>query len=145
MSVTLKTEIHWVGIKGQVLAWSNFLRSFDSSLTAYKATHPTILFSVGTCLLSRYLETIGGTHTDTYTFLRYYQDCIENDVFSTSYIVAYVGRAVAQAVSRWLPTAAARARIRAACGFFYSGLWGYRHCGHSWPIVPASGDNEDGM
>jgi ribosomal protein S14 len=26
------------------------------------------------------------------------------------------GRAVAQAVSRWLPTAAARVRIRAACG-----------------------------
>jgi hypothetical protein len=22
-------------------------------------------------------------------------------------------------------------------------LWGYWHCGHSWPIVPASGDNED--
>jgi hypothetical protein len=26
------------------------------------------------------------------------------------------GRAVAQAVIRWLPTAAARARVRAACG-----------------------------
>jgi hypothetical protein len=26
------------------------------------------------------------------------------------------GRAVAQAVSRWLPTAAARVRVRAACG-----------------------------
>jgi hypothetical protein len=24
-----------------------------------------------------------------------------------------------------------------------SGLWGYWHCGHSWPIVPASGDSED--
>jgi hypothetical protein len=23
------------------------------------------------------------------------------------------------------------------------GLWDYRHCGQSWPIVPASGDNED--
>jgi hypothetical protein len=22
-------------------------------------------------------------------------------------------------------------------------LWGYWHCGHSWPIVPASGDNDD--
>jgi hypothetical protein len=22
-------------------------------------------------------------------------------------------------------------------------LWGYRHCGHSCPIVPASGDSED--
>jgi hypothetical protein len=22
-------------------------------------------------------------------------------------------------------------------------LWGYLHCGHSWPIVPASGDSED--
>jgi hypothetical protein len=30
-----------------------------------------------------------------------------------------IGRAVAQAVSRWLPTAAARVRVRAACG----GLW----------------------
>jgi hypothetical protein len=27
--------------------------------------------------------------------------------------------------------------------FFLFGLWGYWHCGHSWPIVPASGDNED--
>jgi hypothetical protein len=24
-----------------------------------------------------------------------------------------------------------------------SDLWGYWHCGHSWPIVPASGDSED--
>jgi hypothetical protein len=23
------------------------------------------------------------------------------------------------------------------------GLWGYWHCGHSWPIVPASGDSEN--
>jgi hypothetical protein len=23
------------------------------------------------------------------------------------------------------------------------GLWGYWQCGHSWPIVPASGDSED--
>jgi hypothetical protein len=23
------------------------------------------------------------------------------------------------------------------------GLWGYWHCGHSWPIVPASGDSVD--
>jgi hypothetical protein len=23
------------------------------------------------------------------------------------------------------------------------GLLGYWHCGHSWPIVPASGDSED--
>jgi hypothetical protein len=27
--------------------------------------------------------------------------------------------------------------------FLLFGLWDYRHCGHSWPIVPASGDNED--
>jgi hypothetical protein len=27
--------------------------------------------------------------------------------------------------------------------FFLFGLWDYRHCGHFWPIVPASGDNED--
>jgi hypothetical protein len=27
--------------------------------------------------------------------------------------------------------------------YFYFGLRGYGHCGHSWPIVPASGDNED--
>jgi hypothetical protein len=27
--------------------------------------------------------------------------------------------------------------------FFFTGLWGYWHCGHCWPIVPASGDNED--
>jgi hypothetical protein len=27
--------------------------------------------------------------------------------------------------------------------FFNSGLWGYCHCGHSWPILSASGDSED--
>jgi hypothetical protein len=27
--------------------------------------------------------------------------------------------------------------------FLNSGLSGYWHCGHSWPIVPASGDSED--
>jgi hypothetical protein len=26
---------------------------------------------------------------------------------------------------------------------FLFGLWGCWHCGHSWPIVPASGDSED--
>jgi hypothetical protein len=25
----------------------------------------------------------------------------------------------------------------------FFGLWGYWHWGHSWPIVPASGDIED--
>jgi hypothetical protein len=28
--------------------------------------------------------------------------------------------------------------------FLNSGLLGYWHCGHSWLIVPASGDSEDG-
>jgi hypothetical protein len=27
--------------------------------------------------------------------------------------------------------------------FLNSGLWGYWHYGHSWHIVPASGDSED--
>jgi hypothetical protein len=27
--------------------------------------------------------------------------------------------------------------------FLLFGLGGYWHCGHSWPIVPASGDSED--
>jgi hypothetical protein len=27
--------------------------------------------------------------------------------------------------------------------FYLFGLWGYWHCGHSWPIVPPSGDSED--
>jgi hypothetical protein len=27
--------------------------------------------------------------------------------------------------------------------FYYFGLRGYWHCGHSWHIVPASGDSED--
>jgi hypothetical protein len=26
--------------------------------------------------------------------------------------------------------------------YFLFGLWGYWHCGHSWPIVAASGDSE---
>jgi hypothetical protein len=35
---------------------------------------------------------------------------------STSRLNKLAGRAVALAVSRWLPTAAARVRVRAACG-----------------------------
>jgi hypothetical protein len=27
--------------------------------------------------------------------------------------------------------------------FYFFGLRGHWHCGHSWPIVPASGDSED--
>jgi hypothetical protein len=27
--------------------------------------------------------------------------------------------------------------------YFLFGLRGYWHCGHTWPIVPASGDSED--
>jgi hypothetical protein len=27
--------------------------------------------------------------------------------------------------------------------FYLFNLCGYWHCGHSWPIVPASGDSED--
>jgi hypothetical protein len=30
-----------------------------------------------------------------------------------------------------------------ADGGFLFGLRGYWHCGHSWPVVPASGDSED--
>jgi hypothetical protein len=35
-----------------------------------------------------------------------------------------------------------RDRAISLCIFLNSGLWGYWHCGHSWPIVPASGDSE---
>jgi hypothetical protein len=38
---------------------------------------------------------------------------------------------------------AATVRMQQQFVFFLFGLWDYRHCGHSWPIVPASGDNED--
>jgi hypothetical protein len=27
--------------------------------------------------------------------------------------------------------------------FFFLCVWGYWHCGYSWPIVPSSGDSED--
>jgi hypothetical protein len=37
-------------------------------------------------------------------------------VIGTRSFVIVVGRAVAQAVSRWLPNAAAQVRVRAACG-----------------------------
>jgi hypothetical protein len=36
-----------------------------------------------------------------------------------------------------------RATVHFLFIFFNSGLWGYWHCGHSWPILPASGDSED--
>jgi hypothetical protein len=31
----------------------------------------------------------------------------------------------------------------ATLGGGFTCLWGYWHCGHSWPILPASGDSED--
>jgi hypothetical protein len=34
-------------------------------------------------------------------------------------------------------------RLSYGAVFFLFGLWGYWHCGHSCPIVPASGDSED--
>jgi ABC-type Co2+ transport system permease subunit len=37
-------------------------------------------------------------------------------VRSITAVTLRIGRAVAQAVSRWLPTVAARVRVRAACG-----------------------------
>jgi hypothetical protein len=42
----------------------------------------------------------------------------------------------------FLPTLMSRKEV-AWFFFLLFGLWGYWHCGHSWPIVPASGDNED--
>jgi hypothetical protein len=55
-----------------------------------------------------------------------------------AYLLKYTGRAVAQAVSRWLPTAAARVRVRAACG----GLcWTKRHWGRFSPSTSASPAN----
>jgi hypothetical protein len=41
--------------------------------------------------------------------------CVINQTLS--YLLAYLGRAIAEAVSRWLPTAAARVRARVwSCG-----------------------------
>jgi hypothetical protein len=45
---------------------------------------------------------------------------IPTQTTTTQYLKHYInskGRAIAQAVCRWLPTAAARVRVRAACGF----------------------------
>jgi ribosomal protein S14 len=39
-----------------------------------------------------------------------------NEIPNVTHRYGTVGRAVAQSVSRWLPTAAARVRVRAACG-----------------------------
>jgi hypothetical protein len=43
-------------------------------------------------------------------------------------------------------TRAAAVGSRRLLFYFYClfRLWGYCHCGHSWSIVPASGDSEDG-
>jgi hypothetical protein len=44
-------------------------------------------------------------------------DLITLNIITTIFSSIHIeGRAVAQAVSRWLPTAAARVRVRAACG-----------------------------
>jgi hypothetical protein len=34
-------------------------------------------------------------------------------------------------------------KIRNLLAFSFPLAIGYWHCGHSWPIVPASGDSED--
>jgi hypothetical protein len=41
---------------------------------------------------------------------------VEGDASLTNTYMVLEGRAVAQAVSRWLPTAATRVRVRTACG-----------------------------
>jgi hypothetical protein len=55
-------------------------------------------------------------------------------------LVAGLGSAVAQAVSRWLPTAAARVRVRAACGVCFGqiGIWAcfLRVLRFRLPIIP---------
>jgi hypothetical protein len=55
-------------------------------------------------------------------------------------IFAPNGRAVAQAVSRWLPTAAARVRVRAACGVYGgqsgTGAGSFRVLRFPLPIIP---------
>jgi hypothetical protein len=47
--------------------------------------------------------------------------------------------------ARWRPCRDSNQSLPAYMSdfFFDSGFWGYWHCGHSWPIVPASGDSED--
>jgi hypothetical protein len=47
------------------------------------------------------------------------------------------GRRCGKPATNRLPYGAAELTL------FLFGLWGYWHCGHSWPIVPASGDSED--
>jgi hypothetical protein len=42
--------------------------------------------------------------------------CMYVCIYLSIYLYIYLGRAVAQAVSPWLPTVAARVRVRAACG-----------------------------
>jgi hypothetical protein len=36
-----------------------------------------------------------------------------------------------------------RIRNTSSRAFFLFGLWGYWHCGHSWPMVPASGNSDE--
>jgi hypothetical protein len=54
-------------------------------------------------------------------------------------LISYDGRAVAQAVSRWLPTAPARVRVRAACGVYggqsYTGAGFLRVLHFPLPII----------
>jgi hypothetical protein len=59
-------------------------------------------------------------------------------LFPSSYPFFYEGRAVAQAVTRWLPTAATRVRVRAS---MWGSWWTKRHWGRFSPrtsVSPAS-------
>jgi hypothetical protein len=56
-------------------------------------------------------------------------------IFETWHLTQQPGRAVAQEVSRWLPTAAARVRVRAG---MWSLWWTKRHCGRFSPSTSVS-------
>jgi hypothetical protein len=107
----------------------------------------------------------GNNSSDLYSYFGYTQT--EHGVTWLTLSVVFLtpsrqGRAVAQAVSRWLPTAAARVRVRAACevcggqsgtgaGFlrvlrfplpiiFHQFLHHHNHPGHNRPISGRSAE-----
>jgi hypothetical protein len=64
-------------------------------------------------------------------------------IISLNIHIASLKTEVSSAVVLWIFVYLERDLSTYSSIYLFFGLWGYWHCGHSWPIAPASGDSED--
>jgi hypothetical protein len=83
---------------------------------------------------------VGRKLTTKYIF----QPNVKVERLATLLLIYFLFRRSRTQISPWAQTILNEGPRHSSGGFFFnSGLRGYWHCGHSWPIVPASGDSED--